>query len=330
MTTLEKITVTLRPFNIQVAVPEFIELVSNVYHQFESTVYDSTQISLHDSEKSWQDAIDSLKPELSGNIRLLDYGVGTGFATLQVLNSCLGPFVKEVVCFDLSPSMIEICKKKMNSYTGISFTFLSGVTGRQQLEIQKPFDLVVTNALLHHLLDVEGFLKHVQKYVAKSGFYIAGHEPNYNFYINHHLVSVTQAFQRYKRFRQRLTIRYWLHKAGVKKSFYDLATLTNNELINSRIIKQKIPVNLLHKLVDIHVPFGISKDQPWGEVGFKDEVIAQWLGSDFEMKSIYTYSHIKDGLANSHWYWKKRLFQLKAAYPRDGADALMVFKRKNQ
>jgi len=330
MTTLEKIGATLQQYNIQVKVPEFIELVSNIYHRFEAIDYDSSQMSLHDSELSWQEALSSIKPELSKKIRLLDYGAGTGFATLQVLNSCLGPSVKEVVCFDLSPAMIQICKEKMNSYSGITFTFLSDVSGREGLKAQQPFDLVVTNAVLHHLLDVEGFLKDVQQYVDGSGFYIAGHEPNYNFYVNSYLVKVTKAFQRYKRIRQRLTLRYWLHKTGIKKSFYDLASITNTELMHGGIIQQSIPVNLLHKLVDIHVPFGISKDQPWGEIGFKDSSIAHWLGNDFELKGIYTYSHIKDGLANSDWYWKRRLPQLKASYPRDGADALMIFKRKNQ
>ena len=72
----------------------------------------------------------------------------------------------------------------------------------------KPFDLVVTNALLHHLLEVESFVQHIRQWVAPSGYYIAGHEPNYNFYVNEKLVEATRKFQQYKRLRQRLTWRY--------------------------------------------------------------------------------------------------------------------------
>jgi SAM-dependent methyltransferase len=329
MTTQGKIAERLQPYTVKGSVPEFIESVSNVYHRFESDVYDASQVSLRDSEKSWQKALHAIQPELPGKLRLLDYGAGTGFATLQVLNSSLGPFISEVVCFDLSPAMIKICSEKMNSYPDVTFTFLADVSGRQELENQQPFNLVVTNAFLHHLLDVEGFLKQVRQYVAASGFYMAGHEPNYNFYVNEELVQVTRAFQRYKRIRQRLTLRYWLLKAGIKKSNPDLATLVNQELLRSGLSEQSIPANLLHKLVDIHVPFGISTDQPWGEIGFKDSTVAQWLGSDFEWKGTYTYSHIKDGLANRDWYWKKRLPHLEATYPLDGADALMVFRKKD-
>jgi 2-polyprenyl-3-methyl-5-hydroxy-6-metoxy-1,4-benzoquinol methylase len=327
--TLDKISDVLQSRYIQGSVPDFIETVSNIYHHYESAVYDTSQVSLNDSIWSWQAALKSIQPDTGSNLRLLDYGAGTGFATLQVLQSSLGPSIKEVVCYDLSPAMMEICKEKMKAFPSVSFLFLSDTAGREKLSEQKPFDLVVTNALLHHLLEVENFIHNVRQWVAPSGYYIAGHEPNYNFYYNTKLVNATKKFQQYKRIKQRLTLKYWLHKTGIKKSFHDLVTLTNNELMKRKLIRTPIQRNYLHKLVDIHVPFGISTDQPWGEIGFKDEKLAHWLGSDFVMTGIFTYSHIKDGLANHDWIWKRRLERLRKAFPNDGADALMIFKRKS-
>lgn len=326
-TTLDKIKASLQEQHIDRDVQEFIEVVSNIYHQYEASVYDASQISLSNSRWSWQMALNTIQPAFDKSIRLLDYGAGTGFATLQVLQSPLGASVKEVVCYDLSPAMIDICREKMKPFSHIAFTFLSDIDGRNKLAEQKPFDLVVTNALLHHVLDVNALLQTVGKWVAPSGYYIAGHEPNYNFYINEVLVNATRKFQRYKRLRQRLTVRYWLHKTGIRKSFHDLVALTNQELMERKLITSPIPRTHLHKLVDIHVPFGISVDQPWGEIGFQDSRLVQWLGDDFSMMGIYTYSHIKDGLADHDMFWKKRLKLLREKYPNDGADALMIFKR---
>ncbi len=327
-TTPEKIKVSLNNQNIHANVPEFVEVVSNIYHQYEASVYDISQISLSNSVWSWQMALKDIQPSLIKPIRVLDYGAGTGFATLQVLQSPLRALVKEVVCYDLSPAMIDICREKMKAFPHVAFTFLSDVTGRSKLAEEKPFDLVVTNALLHHLLEVESFVQHIRQWVAPSGYYIAGHEPNYNFYVNEKLVEATRKFQQYKRLRQRLTWRYWMHKTGIQKSFHDLVTLTNQELIKRKLIVSPIPRNYLHKLVDIHVPFGISVNQPWGEIGFQDTKILRWLGNDFEMTGMYTYSHIKDGLADNDLFWRKRLQKLRKQYPHDGADALMIFKRK--
>jgi len=327
--TLDKIKASLADQSLKSDVPEFIELVSNIYHQHEASVYDASQISLSNSIWSWQMALKTIQILPGKSIRVLDYGAGTGFATLQVLQSPLAAYVREVVCYDLSPAMIDICREKMKSFPHVSFLFLADKSGRDKLAEQKPFDLVVTNALLHHVLDVESFVRHVRNWVAPSGYYIAGHEPNYNFYVNETLVRATLRFQRYKRIRQRLTLKYWLHKTGIKKSFHDLVTLTNQELLRRGQIASPIPRNYLHKLVDIHVPFGLSTNQPWGEVGFQDSKLVQWLGDDFRMTGIYTYSHIKDGLADNDWLWKKSVRQLQKQYPEDGADALMIFKRKD-
>jgi SAM-dependent methyltransferase len=327
-TTVNKIERALQAQNIHGAVPDFVETVSNIYHQYEAKIYDASQESLNDSIWSWQEALKSIQGNVGSSLRLLDYGAGTGFATLQVLQSPLASSIKEVVCYDLSPAMMDICKEKMKAFPSISFLFLSDAIGREKLSEQKPFDLVITNALLHHLLEVEDFIHQVRQWVAPSGYYIAGHEPNYNFYFNTELVKATKKFQQYKRIRQRLTLKYWLHKTGIKKSFHDLVSLTNTELMKSKLIAAPIPRNYLHKLVDIHVPFGISTDQPWGEIGFKDSRLTAWLGSNFEMTGIFTYSHIKDGLANHDWFWRKQVQQLRKAYPQDGADAIMIFKRK--
>lgn len=324
----EIISEFLRTWGVVMPVDQFVEMVSNIYHRYESDFYDASQHSLQDSRKYWQAAISRVRPGLGTSLSLLDYGAGTGFATLEVLNSDIGASVKEVVCYDLSPVMMEVCKEKMKHFPSVSFVFLSGISGRDQLINERPFDLVVTNALLHHILNVDEFLRGLGRLIAPGGYYIAGHEPNHNYYANANLISTTRQFQRYKHIRQRLTLRYWLHKVGIKKSFHDLAAMTNAELIHREIIKSPLPANYLHKLVDIHVPFGLSVDQPWGEVGFCQSHIEQWLGEDFVRVGLYTYSHIKDGLASSDWFWRRRVEKLRVLYPNDGADSLMIFKRR--
>jgi len=325
---MDVIKTKLQPYTSKEIDEVLVETISNVYHKYESAFYDAEQLSPSHSINSWQFALDALQTKVCSSIRVLDYGAGTGFATLQVLKSAIGPYVTEVVCYDLSPAMIAICKSKMQGYPKVNFQFLSDVSGREKLAEMEPFDLVVTNAILHHLLNVDEFLQGLVATIKPNGFYIAGHEPNRNFYFNDALISATLNFQKFKKVAQKLTITYLMQKLGLKRhNYYNLFVETNNELLQKGLINLPLPGEIMQKLVDIHVPFGLSTSQLWGEMGFNEASMLKWLGNSFAVEAIYTYSHIKDVRAVEYKYWQRKIEKLSMSFPNDGADFLIVFKR---
>ncbi|MCB1053747.1 MAG: class I SAM-dependent methyltransferase, partial [Acidobacteria bacterium] len=224
--TRNKIETALSPY-ISEPLEPFIERLSNIYHSYEAERYDVYQHSLADAEQHWQTILNQIPAPQNAKLRLLDYGAGTGFATQQVLSSHLRSTISEVVCYDLSREMLNVCQQKFKSFDGVSFTFLDGQEGKKRLVQMDPFDLVVTNALLHHLLDLDQFCQAIGAFIRPSGYYLAGHEPNRLFYYNQTLLNWTYRFQKYKRLMQAFSLQYWAQKLRFKPRRPDLATLTN-------------------------------------------------------------------------------------------------------
>ncbi|MCU0333964.1 MAG: class I SAM-dependent methyltransferase [Chitinophagaceae bacterium] len=324
---LADIAAKVSPYSQQPVDQAFVEHVSNVYHGMEAAHYDEYESSIADAEEAWQKALHFLAQRLPQRIRVLDYGAGTGFASLQMLQSAIGPRIAELVCFDLSPAMIEMCREKMKAFPQVRFTFYADVAGREALRQEAPFHIVATNAVLHHMYDVNDFLKQLPAMVHPDGVYIAGHEPNRPFYYNAVLLKATRQFQVYKRLRRRLSPGFWLQKLGAKAVTPSFIQRTIDALLADGSLARPLPHFYVQKMIDVHVPWGLGLDQPWGQIGFSSSETATQLGEDWKAVFTASYSHIKDAEATHHWWWKHRISKLADRYPADGADALVVFGR---
>jgi len=316
---------------LNLPIKKFVSIVSNYYHEIESKEYDKLHKTMFkESSKYWNSIINNNINQFEDNIILLDYGCGTGFATKKILTSKLSSRITKVVCYDLSAHMIEECKKNILSIStnnDIEFLFLSGDEGLKRIKNLK-YNVVVTNALLHHLLDLEEFFYFLDIILSNEGVYIAGHEPNTNYYNNHQLIKVTKRFQKYKRITSKFSINYILQKLNLKKSgFKNIINDTNNKLLEEKLISKKIANDVLPKLVDIHVPIGIDKVQFWGESGFTPKLITKKYCSGLKEIDFQSYFHIKDYKASENKFWKRKMKDLEKKFPVDGADCIMLFKK---
>lgn len=87
--TKEKIRKCLENKGIDADPIDFIKIVSNVYHKYDSSLYDQRQISITCSTKYWQMAFRRVKLSSDKKLKVLDFGCGTGSATLQLLSSSI-------------------------------------------------------------------------------------------------------------------------------------------------------------------------------------------------------------------------------------------------
>lgn len=319
-------------YKLAVPVHQFVSIVSNYYHEVESKEYNKRHKTMFNvSSKYWDLVIANNIKQFNDNITFLDYGCGTGFATKKILESKLSSKINKIICYDLSQHMVNECKKTIlstNTNKNIEFLFLYGKQGFEELK-RNSVNVLVTNALLHHLLDLKSFFNFVDSNLVKGGVYIAGHEPNANYYENEELISTTKHFQKYKRIISKLSLNYILKKLNLKKAtFSNIIELTNKRLLTEKLVNKPIPNTILPKLVDIHVPIGIGTQQVWGESGFTPHKIINKYSRNLKQISFVSYFHIKDYKAYDSNYWKRKMKLLERKFPNDGADCIMMFKKQ--
>lgn len=324
MTHREKMQAYLSGFQIELPVEAFVSVTSNIYHGFEARNYDERHFSIEYSKKYWTKVTDYISKQFAGRqVAVLDFGCGTGFATERLIESKLNPNISRISCYDLSEAMVAICKEKFDGDDRLSF--FADEPGRQQLlATRQKFDIIVCNALMHHILEPEAVFKMIDEMLNSDGIFVMGHEPNKNFYRNAVLQSVSKVFRIYKRVYKRLFLRN--KKSGPSA---DIAVLTHQELLRQGIVPADFPAKIIPKFVDIHVPLSNYAEQPWGEQGFDLNYVNQFLHNHFKLITQITYSHIKDQEAYRSVIWRNLAGLLSGFYPKDGADSIFVFKKSH-
>lgn len=324
MSTAEKIKEYLIENKVDMAVDDFIADTSNIYHNFEAKNYDERHFGIKLSEKYWDKATERILNKFHGknNLHFLDFGCGTGFAAQQIISKYqLNIKIKTLICYDLSPAMIDVCKDKFN--LDKRFKYFEDKAGFQDIQNQQ-FDIIACNALLHHIMEPETLIKVLTQLLKKDGILIIGHEPNKKFYSNKYLKLISFVYRWNKKILNKL--KQGFIKKRAKNS--DLSMLTHKRLVENNVIPKDFPINYLPKFVDIHVPMSNLDIQPWGEMGFDAEYIIRCSDHSLDLLDVFTYNHIKDQQAYKNIIWRNLSRILEFIYPKDGADLILILRKK--
>jgi SAM-dependent methyltransferase len=200
------------------------------------------------------------------------------------------------------------------------YSFINYTSDWNELQNQNgKFNLIVANAVLHHLISPEDIIHSLSNLLKPGGIIIFGHEPYSRYYQNNFLKAVTYLFRRYKRVLNQLGLISSTAGSDIISQTYE--TMRQKNLITDSFDKYYIP-----KLVDIHVPVQKAKFA-WGQVGFTEKEIAKASGNKLQLQKIITYNHIKDDLVHQRFLWKIISNMLSSIFPLDGADAIFCFKK---
>src|SRR5919112_3193631 len=160
------------------ATPEQIRDVNTRYHDGAAAGYDA-KWGIDYGEVGRRQVLGKVRKALGGRLptfgRGLEIGAGTGYFSLNLLQAGV---VREAVCTDISPGMLEALARN---------------AGRLGLQVQTracdaealpfddgAFDIVFGHAVLHHLPDLTGAFREFRRVLRPGGTVVFAGEPSHH------------------------------------------------------------------------------------------------------------------------------------------------------
>ena len=331
MNSLEFMTSLLAPYEPQVPVEELVEQLNCFFHAREAAVYDNQHPEIHDQlEPVWNHMIEVGLPRQSGHpLRVLDFGCGTGFEAKLLLDSDSDGYgsyglIGELVCYDLSPEMVEKCRAAIgNCKTPVRF--ISDLD--ELMREEKPFDVLITNALLHHLPDPMDTIDALAPILSKDAVWLAGHEPSSRFYKNDNCHEVFEDYQRNSKLERLFSPARYI--GAVRRMLHpddDPAEGTARAAVKAGLVKKRLSRAVVYRLVDFHVPHTPEEAAAGRGLDFADMEKQNQGHWKLVWKTSYNFMGpvLEDDLPSQ---WRSQCRLLKERFPDDGASFCTVWSR---
>ena len=238
------------------SMPALVEELNNLYHEHEAARYETTHPEIFEQLPGlWREMFAQLERLRGSNhnatdkLRILDFGCGTGFAARQCLER-FGRRVERIVCFDPSQSMMERCKGALAEWRNQVIY----ITRSNKLREYSGFNLLVTNSVLHHLVDPVVAIRDLETLLSPNAVWLCGHEPSRRFVSNSQCHAVLNAYRKRDRWQRVVSpargARRLLRLLGLAELPEDYAARLAFE---RSMFKRRPPARLVSQLVDFHV-----------------------------------------------------------------------------
>jgi SAM-dependent methyltransferase len=331
MNSLEFMTSLLAPYEPRVPVEELVEQLNRFFHAREAAVYDDQHPEIHDQlGPVWNHMLDVGLPQKSDHpLRVLNFGCGTGFEAKFLLdsdndgsdsNKCIG----ELVCYDLSPEMVEKCRAALADCK----TPLRFISDRDELMREdRPFDVLITNALLHHLPDPMATIDGLKPILSEDAVWLAGHEPSSRFYKNENCHEVFEDYQRNSKLGRLFSpARYFGAVRRMLNPDNDPAEGTARAAVDAGLVKKRLSRAVVYRLVDFHVPHTPEEAAAGRGLDFAEMEEQNQGNWNLVWKTSYNFMGpiLEDGLPSK---WRSQCRLLKERFPDDGASFCTVWSR---
>ena len=252
---------------------EFHHMVNVTFHRFESAHYDQLHQEMWNDlpaqfELLCQDLIQKGE-DLPEKLRVLDVGCGTGLSSQLLLGTCLGKRIHQIDLLDTSSEMLAKCAERAARW---------GVTNRQihgtvETINDASYDLVLTCSVLHHIPDLQTFLRQIRKIQSPRGIFIHFQDPNGDYLADPDLLRRSRALElatkKSKGWRAKVNLPLRLlrrllrlaspQQSSPRKNYIDQI---NEALLSSNTIKTPLTDAELWSVTDIHennLPFSTGK-----------------------------------------------------------------------
>lgn len=237
---------------------EFHNRVNVIFHDHEAVHYDELHADMLESLQEQFDFLASdtdLKMRDNKIVSLLDFGCGTALATQMFLKTSLAQNCQEITLFDTSAQMLERAKAKSKNWSQqvqIIHERLPDFTGK--------FDAVMLSSVLHHIPNLQTFLKNIESLLRPGGIFIHLQDPNKD------SDSDPERIERELLLKSRMqqqavhssSIKHFLPKKWRNQLNRMLGRKTyidriNDDLLREKVIRKRLTADDLWKVTDIQI-----------------------------------------------------------------------------
>ncbi|RMA97866.1 class I SAM-dependent DNA methyltransferase [Hydrogenothermus marinus] len=124
--------------------------------------WDEKPLRVENAKKIGQAILDNIPVSTDWNV--MDFGAGTGLLTFYIQ-----PFVKNIDAIDNSTGMLEVLKEKAEKANVKNINPVLKDLEKDDLGENK-YELIISSMTLHHIKDIESFLKKLYKALKKDGY----------------------------------------------------------------------------------------------------------------------------------------------------------------
>jgi SAM-dependent methyltransferase len=308
-----------------------VEELNRLYHEHEAASYETTHPEIFEQLPDlWREMfaqferLHSSNPGAADKLRILDFGCGTGFAARQCLER-FGKRVERIVCFDPSESMMERCQRTLAEWRHrVEYITRSG-----QLDEYSDFNLLVTNSVLHHLLDPVVAIRDLEALLSPDAVWLCGHEPSRRFVSNSQCHAVLNAYRKRDCWQKVLSpvriARRLLRWLGLAELPEDYAA---RRAFERSMFKRRPPARLVSQLVDFHVVTSERELEEAKGLDFRALQVAFTGAWDLTWRRTYSFlGPYYSGRLPAQW--REKVDKLAARYPDDGANSCLVWRRSS-
>jgi len=267
----------------------------------------------------WKRMLDRVLAHAQAPWSILDFGCGVGFCGDMALDNIPHDEIARLTSIDFAPKILEVCQERLSRrFTrGDYHLDLSTVTGGD-------YNLLLTNAVLHHLYDMDLHLRELESRLAPGAWWVLGHEPSARFYRNRECLRVLELERQANR---------WNRFVRPSKYARRLNWLTYGDM-NKRAAKRCVELGLFakapsHVVIDRIVDCGVANSVDEANVGrgYDFEEMQERLKGRWSLEAVETYSfmgiHYEGDLTP---YWRRQAERLRADHPKDGANFTALWR----
>ena len=316
---------TMRRVGARMSRQEFLFIVSNIYHAFESKNYKPWSGVYNDLKE----ALKQCKEHLFAPITILNVGCCAGYEAEVVREVFDSVDVRRIVLTDISPEMVRRARTRLAAlYSQIEFRIGN---------IEDPsiglFELVITHNLIHRIADLPRFFRTVSKVTLPGCYYLMGDEPSIRFYRNPECLAVYQEMRTIEERRKWADPRMWVDKLRrmIRPSEKEkgLFRRINDRLRSQFGFTDDLTPREIVKLLHIHSPSNLPKDLHIDFDGFDWNELHRSYLQDFELVQVWT-SDDMGGTNPSELplRWQQLNDALREKYPIDGSNFTVLWKRR--
>lgn len=274
----------MKRFGANCSPVEFYWAVNEAFHAAESKQYNDFHEEMFlEEEKVWKRLFQYL-PENPKQLSFLDVGTGTGLVGDFAERFC-GDRIAKMTLLDPSAQMIEQAKISSGRWR-FPVEFHQGDI--YSLGQSFGFDVISVNSVLHHVVDLKGFLSKIQSLLNPGGILLTAQDPNDGLdpILNERKRVTTKRIKNETAWASRIRqiLGPILKKILCIQRFSPLARVVNEQLLNSGIISRPMSQEIIWAVTDIQVP-----NQPYGlGNGITLLKMKEWM-AETTFKKLFSY-----------------------------------------